>query len=236
MEYKVIKTDNYLFAVEDKDFVKGSRVLLLRSDALDVHVYHRELICIVKEDTGSYLQVEEYSHIGIRKDLCRKILAHRPLNGAPYLDGTDVLPPNWQESDKEDIEELANKLTNHLTFPEERREGIVHGYNIAKEKYKYTEEEYDRLLSFVKKIHDEGYDPYDSAHHLQVQKYANEAKQIIQSLQHPEVVFECEMKQRFEGDKLKRENPDNGVYYTPKTIINSENRTEWVGKYLKKVS
>lgn len=233
MEYKVIKTDNYLFAVEDKDFNKGSKVLLLRSDSLDAYVCHRELICIVKEDTGSYLQVEEYSHIGIRKDLCKKILAHLPLNGAPYLDGTDVLPPNWRDNGEEgDIEELANKLTNHLTFPEERREGIVLGYNIAKEKYKYTEEEYNRLLSFVKKIHDEGYDPYDSAHHLQVQKYANEAKQIIQSLQQPEVVFECEMKQRFEGDKSKRENPYNGVYYTPKTITNAEGRKEWVGKYI----
>jgi hypothetical protein len=40
------------------------------------------------------------------------------------------------------------------------------------------------------------------------------------------------MKQRFEGDKSKRENPYNGVYYTPKTTINSEGVTEWVGEYI----
>ena len=78
MRQNLIEIDNYLLEVDDKDFNAGSKVL------------HKESIYTVKEDTGEYLRVEEYTYIGIRKDLCKKILSHLPLNGAPHLDGVDV--------------------------------------------------------------------------------------------------------------------------------------------------
>ena len=55
MRQNLIEIDNYLFEVDDKDFSAGSKVL------------HKESIYTVKQDTGDYLKVEEYSYIGIRK-------------------------------------------------------------------------------------------------------------------------------------------------------------------------
>ncbi len=42
--------------------------------------------------------------------------------------------------------------------------------------------DYNILFSFIEKIYHEGYDPYDSDHHLQVKKYASEAKSIIENI------------------------------------------------------
>jgi hypothetical protein len=38
------------------------------------------------------------------------------------------------------IEKLANTLTSHLTFPEERREGIIFGYNKSQATHPFSEE------------------------------------------------------------------------------------------------
>jgi hypothetical protein len=99
MRQNLIEIDNYLLEVDDKDFNAGSKVL------------HKESIYTVKEDTGEYLRVEEYTYIGIRKDLCKKILSHLPLNGAPHLDGVDVFPPNWRDNgEKEDVEQIGKDV------------------------------------------------------------------------------------------------------------------------------
>ena len=39
------------------------------------------------------------------------------------------------------IEKLANTLTSHLTFPEERREGIIFGYNKSQATHPFSEED-----------------------------------------------------------------------------------------------
>jgi hypothetical protein len=153
----------------------------------------------------------------------KKITFHLPLNNAPTLEGVPLLPP------LEDDESIC-------PYPEEKQNAVDwnNGYNKAKEKYKYTEEEYNKLLSFIKKIDDEGYDPYDSAHHLQVSRYVDEARNIIQSLQQPKypVAFECQMialyTDGYTDDRVRR-------FYgvpKPKTITNSQGLTQLVGKYI----
>ncbi len=144
----LIKTDNYLFEVDDKDFSVGSKVL------------HKESIYTVKQDTGDYLKVEEYSYIGIRKDLCKKILSHLPLNEAPHLDGVDVFPPNWRDNVEEDDIE-----------------------------YKYTEKDIRRAIDMARGIK-EGRDTFtaeDVAGCTEVctygWKYEFSDEEIIQSLQ-----------------------------------------------------
>jgi hypothetical protein len=55
----------------------------------------------------------------------------------------------------------------------------------------------------------------------------------IQSLQQPKypIAFECEMELVFYPANMPKEGEERPPY-RPKTIINSEGRTEWVGKYI----
>ena len=226
MEYKVIKTDNYLFAIDDKDFNAGSKVL------------HKESIYTVKEDTGSYLKVEEFSHIGIRKDLCKKILSHRPLNVSPYIDGMDVLPSLPQEDDVDSIciKDLQDFFGTdiHLTPKGEEYISIFKTvYNKCREKYKFTEEDLRKGIDMYKNSVGVDNDGESCYSHLSTE-------QIIQSLQQPKypIAFECEMEPKFKhigstkevkgsGSRIK-----NNYAGNPKTFINSEGRTEWVGEYI----
>ena len=45
------------------------------------------------------------------------------------------------------------------------------------------------------------------------------------------IAFNCEMKQKFEADKSKRKDINNGVYYLPKTI-STANGEQWIGEYI----
>ncbi len=148
-----------------------------------------------------------------------KIIAHDPLNGAPYLDPVDVLPPTWRAGgEEESVEQLAQKEWGNV-----HRTGVLgfmDGCKKTREKYKFTEED---ILDAWELGAKEG---------LPLTRQKKE--DLFNSLRQAKlpVAFEREMKQRFEGDKSKRENPYNGVYYTPKTITNAEGRTEWVGDWI----
>jgi hypothetical protein len=217
MKRNLIRIDNYLFAVGDKEFNKGSKVL------------HKQSIYIVKEDTGDYLQVEEFSHIGIRKNLCKKILSHRPLNGAPYLDGVDVLPSLNQEDEAEEIFPVGKHGAMHMPNREMINNALrQQAYNKAKEKYKFTEKQLDDAISWATTKAREGI-----ITHWDIDNF-------IESLQQPKypIAFECEVEPKFKhigstkevkgsGSRIKNKHAGN-----PKTFINSEGRTEWVGKYI----
>ena len=138
-----------------------------------------------------------------------ELCCHLPLNNSPILEGVDLLPPIEQE---EDVEYIANKLTQHLTFPAERREGIILGYNKAREKYKYTEEDIARAVMFGRwggtmKI------DYDN---------------FIQSLSQLKIPigFECEMENKIAMDG------HTIIGSEPKTTTTPEGHTQWVGKYI----
>jgi hypothetical protein len=130
MKKALIKTDNYLLVVDDSEIKEGDCYL---------------------SPSGIWF----YNHLNPNHvKECQKIIAHLPLNNSPILEGVPLLPPL---EDEDDVEYIANKLTQHLTYPSERKEGIILGYNKAKEKYKFTEEDVKNALSESFKASQEGY-------------------------------------------------------------------------------
>jgi hypothetical protein len=233
MKRNLVRIDNYLFAVGDKEFNKGSKVL------------HKQSIYIVKEDTGDYLQVEEFSHIGIRKNLCKKILSHRPLNGATYLDGVDVLPKLNQNDEIDKLAEERFPIKNEAALDiieslQIKQEVYAEGYNKAREKFLYTEEDVFGFLTYYNSINfnkpeyrykHPTMDGSEREYNRSIDRKIFE--EYIQSIQQPKlpVAFECEMELVFYPANMPKEGEERPPY-RPKIIINSEGRIEWVGKYI----
>jgi hypothetical protein len=92
---------------------------------------------------------------------------------------------------------------------------FVIGYNKAKEKYKYTEEDLRKALSESFKASQEGYNIT--------------CDEIIQSIQQPKypVAVDCDV----EGYKVNGM-IDEATVYKPKTITNSQGLTQVVGRYI----
>jgi hypothetical protein len=146
MTHNIIKKENYLLIVDDSKIELGS--------------WHT---CIYPEYPLEARFTDESTKYDICKG-CKNIIAHLPLNNAPALEGVDLLPPL-----ENDVKELAKKFTNHLTFPEERIDGFIQGYNKAKEKYKYTEEDLRKAIDMADK------------------HFIDFTNDIIQSLQQPKI-------------------------------------------------
>jgi len=147
----------------------------------------------------------------------RKILAHLPLHEAPYLDGVDILPK---------IEDEVYRLSTEFCIKKEGRPkdltiGFIEGYNKSKETYKYTEEDLRKAIDMATTCKHEG-----------TLLFFN-ANEIIQYLQQSKIpkYFEVETITMNKGYTDKSDYPYQEVGI-PKTITNSEGRTEWVGKYL----
>jgi len=133
-----------------------------------------------------------------RNDVFKKVIAHLPLNNSPILRAIDLLPPLEEETDVE-----------------KRVLAYIAGYNKAKEKYKYTEEDMIQAFAYGRTL-----EPFDSF------------EDFIQSLSQPKmpIGFECEKEwvnsygsttMQYDAQKLK-----------PKTTTNSQGQTQWVGKYI----
>lgn len=138
-----------------------------------------------------------------------KILAHLPLNNSPIFVDIDLLPPL-----EDDVEQLVESMLPKKGTPHRQwvKMGVIEGYNKAKEKYKWTNED---VIKIVEKSRETGLT----------------AEYLIQSLQQPKmpVRFECEME-----DVKTLKNRAGGVTYfgKPKTTTNSQGLTQWVGKYI----
>jgi hypothetical protein len=165
---------------------------------------------------------------------CKKIIAHHPLNGAPYLDGVPVIPPLPQEDDvkelfKEEYEQARKRGSQD--YAEGYYGGLLDGHKQAREKYKYTE--FNIITAFEYGWNQRHYEKIDENELLEIEK------RFIQSLQQPKlpIAFECEVEPEYKhidsasGDRIKNyfQNKNAGK---PKTIINSEGRVELVGKYI----
>ena len=85
MKHELIKIDDYLLIVSDELVNSGDYFL---NDVKRLWRWNSE---------GNPMG-----------ELCKKIIAHRPLNEAPYLDGVDVLPEIEDEVDKEAKEFAKN--------------------------------------------------------------------------------------------------------------------------------
>ena len=142
---------------------------------------------------------------------CKLIIAHLPLSDAPILEGVPLLPPLPQE---DNVEELAKHHFRKSDYEIQlREEAYIAGYNKAKEKYKYTEEDLRVAISLTR----DG---------------VSGADEIIQSLQQPSRPshFECEMVQLSSNESFGLDYGSSNL--KPKTITNSQGQVELVGKYI----
>jgi hypothetical protein len=150
---------------------------------------------------------------------CKKIIAHRPLTDAPILEGVPLLP-EFGESDK------AEKLAYNWFVTADKKNTIFDlgwvniftaGYNKAKETYKYTEEDLKKALLMK--------------HNALSIEYVID---FLEKEKRPKF-FECETTY----DCCKRYVNCKGCDATSdmlnirmKTIINSEDWEELVGRYI----
>lgn len=211
MTYKLIHTENYLLAVDDLEIKEG-----------DLYVTNGQ---VIKHD-GRHEKGQGLKPIAW---FGGKIIAHRPLNNAAFLEGVDVLPLLEQEDD-------AEKLARETIVGIEFQTGFIEGYNKAREKYKYTEEDVKKAI-FLYSAWITGGTPS-----LRVAETAEERQeQIIKSLSQPKIPvgFECVMEYRdmvgywYKLDEHSQSAVDRfGCETRIRTITNSEGRTEWVGRYV----
>jgi hypothetical protein len=214
MKHDIIKTEKYLLICDDSEIRVGdwfySNVLKECTRVLGVW-----------EDKVKYLNSNLETF---------KVISHLPLNEAPYLDGVPVLPSLPKEDDvkelfKEEYEQARKRGSQD--YAEGYYGGIFDGYEQAREKYKFTEEDLRKAIDMAT----------SSKNDYKLNFY--KPNEIIQSLQQPKlpIAVECEIEPDYKhigstkevkgsGNRVKNKNAGK-----PKTIINSEGRVEWIGKY-----
>ena len=202
MKHNIIKTEKYLLAIDDSEIKEGDWIY--ESDSNSVNIAGRGYHNFTQSDA--------------------KITAHLPLNNSPILEGVPLLPPLENE-----VEKLAKEFATKPLNPSNPtgtitdlslQLGFKSGYNKAKEKYKYTEEDlrkcWKACFDFNKPAGG------DSGINLE---------DFIQSLQQPKmpVAFECEI---FEAKDLKSVDEDWLKLGKPKTTTNPQGQTVLVGEYI----
>jgi len=215
MQHNIIKTENCLIILSDEKLEIGDlcygKNINTKGYKIDIH------------EAGS-------------EDLYNrrpKIIAHLPLNNSPILEGVDLLPPIQGQNVRDnvlenEVERLSEQEVSKFKDADEQyaKDWFEIGYNKAKEKYKYTEEDVIYLLNkTVIKYFNEGREykgnmaiAGDPLHGVR-----RELISVVQSLQLPKypVMFECEMwYNEFAGKR------------TIKTTTNSQGLTQWVGEYI----
>ena len=120
MKHKLIKTDNYLLVVDDSG-IKESRLRYIFDNRQGLNGFIHQVSVVLDSK------------------LCPEIIAHLPLNNSPILEGVFLLPPLEDDIDLmyENIEDLFHKKYDDALH----YYSFIEGYNKAKEKYKYTEED-----------------------------------------------------------------------------------------------
>jgi hypothetical protein len=142
--------------------------------------------------------------------------AHLPLNNSPVLEGVPLLPPLEDEA-----ESLSLKSVNKRGYTtDDYQDGFEDGYNKAKEKYKYTEEDLRKAMAMYKGEFTKGI------------VYTQE--QIIKSLQQPKmpVGFECDMIRGLPIHNSNDVNVKTFIPFNPNTKINPQGQSVLVGKYI----
>ena len=127
LKYNVIQNAEYLLIVDDSE-IKGW--------------YYDFYINKVKHSGGA-----EYAENSITKN----IIAHLPLNNSPILESVDLLPPlPVEDAKKLGMHDLESYYGSNLELTAPGKmwiDGFDIGYNKAKEKYKYTEEDLRKIFS-----------------------------------------------------------------------------------------
>lgn len=206
MTHNIIKTKNYLLVVDDSEIKEGKTLL----------------------------SKEGIIHTNIGWNYGDKvIIAHLPLNNSPVLEGVPLLPPLeddnkevWDQNLAAELEKLP--YTKHLDDGQYNdgqlagfEFGATWGYNKAKEKYKYTDEDLrkaiDKTILVCNKELKESYG-----------ELIIDEDEIIQSLQQPNIPvgFECDMENKIAIDG------HTVIGSEPKTTTNPQGQTVLVGKYI----
>lgn len=203
MRYPVIKTDSYLLIVNDDKIRMGDYYV-------DDYFFLRK--CVVDDS-------EYWSN---RKDY-KKLIAHRPFNNAPHIDGLDVLPPTWRAGgEEESVEQLAQKEWGNV-----HRTGVlgfIDGCKKTREKYKFTEEDMMEAMEIYSDwVQDVDSDTFYKTYKLKL-------RQVIQSIQQPKYPI------AFESVDIDV-HQDTGLHLKkvgtePNKITNAEGRIEWVGEWV----
>ena len=130
MKHNIIKTENYLLVVDEREIKVGDWYYVPRTNKAYKCQYDPT-------------ELEMEKRFGVRK-----VIAHLPLNGSPILEDVDLLPP----LEEDDVEKLALTIfPRHENWTlnsdnADKRPIWIDGYNKAKEKYKYTEEDIIRIV------------------------------------------------------------------------------------------
>jgi hypothetical protein len=207
MKHNIIETENYLLIVSDEEIKAGNFYLLIPENIVKL------------SRCGLPTNIREWA----------KIIAHLPLNNSPVIEGVPLLPPLEDEVgvlSEQEFPYIKDSLVQTTKSEQNKhtdtlRWGFKKGYNKAKEKYKYTEEDlrkcWKACLDFNKPAGG------DSGINLE---------DFIQSLQQPKmpVAFECESTQ-YTVDEMSKL-PLGTVNQKPKTTTNPQGQTVLVGKYI----
>lgn len=209
MTHNIIKTKNYLLVVDDSEIKEGKTLL----------------------------SKEGIIHTNIGWNYGDKvIIAHLPLNNSPVLEGVPLLPPLeddnkevWDQGLAAELEKLP--YTKHLDDGQYNdgqlagfEFGATWGYNKAKEKYKFTEDDLREAL----------FEALNTPKEECCVTHTKDSivRRVIKSLQQPKmpVAFECESTQ-YTVDEMSKL-PLGTVNQKPKTTTNPQGQTVLVGKYI----
>ena len=206
MTYNIIKTENYLLVVDDSEIKKGDWCLA------NGVTYNNTVV--------KYLKIPCPPPYVSNLSILKKIIAHLPINNSFTLKGVDLLPP----LERDDVK-LAEKEFPNLYQPMKGldttlllREGFQSGYNKAKEKYKWTDED---VIKIVEKSRETGLT----------------AEYLLLSLSQPKspitFMFETEYTccGRYENCKGCDATAEM-INLRPKTTTNSQGQTILLGKYI----
>ena len=207
MTHKIINTENYLLVVDDSEIKAGDWFINLISKEL--------LKCFknsaVKSLGGKTINMTEK---WLNNNDCKRIIAHLPLNNSPVLEGVALLPPIEDEA-----ESLSLKSVNKRGYTtDDYQDGFEDGYNKAKEKYKYTEEDLKKAINLAY-VSGGGGDTYQEC-----EEFVFEQLESLQQPKYP-VAFECEILVELPIDW-------DGKGIEPKKTTNSQGLTQWVGRYI----
>jgi hypothetical protein len=198
MKHELIKTENYLLDVDESE---------IKDD-----VWHLDN-GVIKKWKGN---------LHSNRLTSKKIIYHLPLNNAPTLEGVSLLPPLEDDVKKLSLINAKTSIKGHkeqdinteIWISGARQIGFKEGYNKAKEKYKYTEED---LRFAIKSAFMQGVERVPYLHQLE--------DNIIKAIRQPKYPVGFESKDELYMYSI------NGDIMKPKTTTNSQGQTVLVGTY-----
>jgi hypothetical protein len=180
MKYEIIYTEDCALIVSDEEIKPGDfNVPSDCNKSSDISRTSEEDLVVVNDKFNGY----------------KKIIGHRPFTNAAILEGVPMLP---QFSKEKSVVSIAEEiLLSHPDFKAEgfseyqngRFNGIIDGFNKAKETYKFTEEDLETAMLKISEY------LLESIENNKVPNSGEKVDEIIQSLQQPKLpkYFQIEM-------------------------------------------